>query len=502
MMDNVGGREEGDMKKLISLATVAVLFVAVVMFTTPVTAEPGTPDNYRLIFYDGHMHTTFSDGNGTVSDVVATAISRGLDAVIITDHSEDLTADEWNWLVGNCSLYTNSTFLCLPAFEMTGHEGIFMRDHFNAYNVSSPFVNDTLVASKVWPSPYNPAATGPLSPENLTHWVEWAHSKGGIVVHNHPSGHTLVMYGVDLIEIWNQDFIDEINAIGESLPDFLGGPYHGAGYTLNGLTIYGERDLNSSLRNAIYNATKIMYHVGTWIGPPEDPLNSWDSFYLNYLLGFQNYLPFAVGNTDSHNTGAPNSKVGIAKTGVYVKNFTANDLYEGIKKGRSFVTTGPIISFNISDAMMGETLLLTAGASATLNIKIESSAPSANITQVDIIRNGLWWKTFNPNHTSFEAHIETNVATNSYYRIEVKEYDPVLNETHFAYSNPIFVKVPIPGDIYPDRTLDSMDVLQVGLAFGSEPGDPNWNPDADLYPDKLIDVMDVLAIAINFGKTW
>lgn len=511
-MHNVSGKEEGDMKRLISLVTVAVLFVALVTITTPATAEP-TPEtnDYTLIFYDGHMHTIYSDGSGTVSDIVATAKSRGLDAVIITDHSEDLTLDEWNWLVGNCSLYTNETFLCLPGFEMTGSEGIFMRDHFNVYNTSTPFVTDELVASEVWTSPYNPEGTGPLSPENITNWVDWAHSQGGIVIHNHPSGHTKATYGVDLIEIWNQGFIDDINAVGEALPPPLG-PQHGAGYIINNLAIYGERDLTTYLRTALHAATEYLYGVGTWYGSPEDPLNSWDSFLLNYTTNVIDYVPFAVGNTDSHNTGAPDSTVGVAKTGVYVKNFTANDLYEGIKKGRSFVTTGPIISFNISDVLMGETLVLTRGVSPTLNIKVESSAPSANIIQVDIVKNGIYsWQTFSPNDTSFEAQIEdTSVATNSYYRIEVVEYDPILNETHFAYSNPIFVEVPIPGDVNYDRIVSITDVVIAALAFGSATeNDPatlwdetiNWNPNADLNGDDKVNIIDLVIIGINFGRT-
>ena len=489
------------MKKIFSLGTVVVLFVAVVAFTTPATAEPATPEtnNYMLIFYDGHMHTVFSDGSGTVSDVVATAKSRGLDAVIITDHSEDLTGDEWNWLVGNCSLHTDETFLCLPGFEMTGSESVLMRDHVVVYNVSSPFVTDELVASEVWPSPFNPDGTGPLAPENITKWVDFVHSEGGIAVHVHPSGHTKTMYSVDLIEIWNRDFIDEVNAVGVLLG------YPEAGYILNNLAIYGERDFATELREALHFATESVYGVGIWFGSPEDPLNSWDSFLLNCTTGVTGYVPFAVGNTDSHNTGAPDSKVGIAKTGVYVNAFTANELYEGIKEGRSFVTTGPIISFNISDAMMGETLFLTGGVSPVLNIKIESSAPSAKITRVDITKNGNYsWQTFNPNHTSFEAQIEeTNVTTDSYYRIEVEEYDSALDETHFAYSNPIFVKSapPLVGDVNLDGVVDIFDVVTVSIAFGSKPGDPNWNQAADLNNDDVVDIYDVVTVATNFGKT-
>jgi len=59
-----------------------------------------------------------------------------------------------------------------------------------------------------------------------------------------------------------------------------------------------------------------------------------------------------------------------------------------------------------------------------------------------------------------------------------------------------------PGDINDDNVVDIMDILIVGIAFGSKPGDHNWNPIADLYPDNLIDIMDILKIAIVFGETY
>jgi len=57
-----------------------------------------------------------------------------------------------------------------------------------------------------------------------------------------------------------------------------------------------------------------------------------------------------------------------------------------------------------------------------------------------------------------------------------------------------------PWDINGDGVVDSMDVLVVGLAFGSKPGDPNWDIRADLTPDNLIDSMDVLIVGIHFGE--
>jgi hypothetical protein len=57
------------------------------------------------------------------------------------------------------------------------------------------------------------------------------------------------------------------------------------------------------------------------------------------------------------------------------------------------------------------------------------------------------------------------------------------------------------GDVNHDGKVDILDLALVAKAFGSKPGDPNWNPDADVYPDGLIDIRDMAIVAKNFGKT-
>jgi len=76
------------------------------------------------------------------------------------------------------------------------------------------------------------------------------------------------------------------------------------------------------------------------------------------------------------------------------------------------------------------------------------------------------------------------------------DYKMQENATHFfiyfTYSHSISrveILATILGDINGDRIIDVMDILVVGLAFGSKPGDPNWNPIADLSEDWN-------------GKTW
>ena len=79
---------------------------------------------------------------------------------------------------------------------------------------------------------------------------------------------------------------------------------------------------------------------------------------------------------------------------------------------------------------------------------------------------------------------------------------PLPYETHISDNNLTdgMVKVKIPGDINGDGVVDIYDALLASAAFGSNPGDPNWNPGADLNGDGTIDIYDMIILAAHFGQ--
>jgi hypothetical protein len=193
------GSEEESMKAhrrvlgIFRMTLVAALALLVVPALVGLGQEASAGPPTTLVYYDAHMHTTRSDGSGSVADIKATALARGLSAVVITDHCKSLTQEKWASLVAETEAASDDSFLALPGFEVTGSEGMFNRDHINALGVDDPFVGDDsleLCPEEVWESPSNPAGTGAVYPENITKWVDYIHSKGGIAVHNHPSGTT------------------------------------------------------------------------------------------------------------------------------------------------------------------------------------------------------------------------------------------------------------------------------------------------------------------------
>jgi hypothetical protein len=85
---------------------------------------------------------------------------------------------------------------------------------------------------------------------------------------------------------------------------------------------------------------------------------------------------------------------------------------------------------------------------------------------------------------------------------------PILGET--GTTDNIFVKgsiqVTILGDVNGDGYVEMMDYWVISQAYGSKPGDPNWNPNADIYDppngDGMIEMMDYWVISQHYGEHY
>ena len=61
------------------------------------------------------------------------------------------------------------------------------------------------------------------------------------------------------------------------------------------------------------------------------------------------------------------------------------------------------------------------------------------------------------------------------------------------------IHIKLMGDINGDKIVNYTDAILIGAAFGSKPGDPNWNPNADLNKDGYVNYKDVIVLGRNFG---
>ncbi len=481
------------------MRTLRILPVLMVILALAGVTQAKWP--YELHYFDGHMHTTHSDGSGSIEDVKEVAKARGLSAVIITNHTKQIVdIVEWTDIVMQCHQLSDRDILLVPSFEVTGSEGLLCRDHVLAWNVYNPFVGKpwhALAPEEVWQSPENPFGTGPLDSGVIRQWTDWIHRFKGIAVHAHPTGTTQLDYNVDYIELINLSHIKDVANFAQ-MAGFDSEEAWSLGLLLNSFAVHGDKYLNVpvempnpqvpgttiplSLQQALYLGTSMIGGFGEnsggaqWLGPntPQElldagapaaaNLNSWDQLLMAYIDGEIDHPIFGCANSDAHNTANTimksshfdNSDVGEAKNGVYIKRkrFSRYSLMKAIKNGNLFATTGPSIFFEINGRMMGETVTLRPNRqTANLEISIDSESPTSILVEVNVIKNGEVIYQADPMVPTFEIQLADEVTEDCYYRVEaialeMADANPVLGiepKPRFVYANPIFMKVPAQG---------------------------------------------------------
>jgi len=180
-----------------------------------------------------------------------------------------------------------------------------------------------------------------------------------------------------------------------------------------------------------------------------------------HLLKRGYYFPI-VGSSDSH--GIDKNEPGYARTYVYYKGEKGNKLdtsalIQAIKKGQSFVSTGPIIEFAVNKTSVpGNTIMVEKGK-LDVAIKVQS-APWISVDEVRVIINGerkiiLPVKAPKEQILKFQDRISLNLEYDSYVAVEVigdETLFPVVQKRSkndgyecgplpYALTNPIFVDV-------------------------------------------------------------
>jgi hypothetical protein len=238
---------------------------------TPRTLPEYDKTAFNLI-YDHHSHTYYSDGALTIKQNVEWHIAMGYNAITITDHNNMRHLEKIDNIKAE---YIKKGILITSGIEWTT-----TRLHLNFLGVSKW---DTRI-------PYKP------KDEKIIDAINQVHDLGGIVVcnhipwslyegkyKNHPTRENLLEWGVDYIEIINDDSQPENNFDHESYnfcmkhkgeigmitgtdmhkPDgLLSGGVHG--WTLLYLEELTEEALLVELRN---KKTKILYSKEPYLDP-------------------------------------------------------------------------------------------------------------------------------------------------------------------------------------------------------------------------------------------
>jgi hypothetical protein len=108
---------------------------------------------------------------------------------------------------------------------------------------------------------------------------------------------------------------------------------------------------------------------------------------------------------------------------------------------------------------------------------------------------------------TFEGETSVNVTftwnttgnANGNYAISVvAEVAP--NETYILIKGS--VTVTIPGDIDGNLNVQLADLVMLALAYSSQPGNPNWKPNADIDGNNVVGLSDLVILALHYGQHY
>jgi hypothetical protein len=180
-----------------------------------------------------------------------------------------------------------------------------------------------------------------------------------------------------------------------------------------------------------------------------------------HLLERGYYFPI-VGSSDSH--GIDREEPGYARTYVIYDGekgtgLDIDTLLRGLKKGRSFISNGPLVRFMVNRQYLPGDLFTPRDEKLDIRIKVQS-APWVSVNEVRVIVNGerkiiLPVKAPRGQILKLEDRISLNIKSDSYIAVEVLGSEtlyPVVQSRlkrdgydsrplPYALTNPIFVDV-------------------------------------------------------------
>jgi len=151
--------------------------------------------------------------------------------------------------------------------------------------------------------------------------------------------------------------------------------------------------------------------------------------------------------------------------------------------------------------------VVSQGYNPVINIKITNIDSYSEMYNVYVYANDTIIGTFAnitlPNNSTTTLTLNWNTTGFTYGNYILNAFIEKASEKAIVSFNVkgYMVKVTILGDINGDGIVNVLDLTKVGIAFGSYPGHPKWDPLADLNNDNKVNVLDLSLVGVNFGKS-
>lgn len=267
-----------------------------------------------------------------------------------------------------------------------------------------------------------------------------------------------------------------------------------AHYVLQYLVTFSQSGVESDFSGTVVTVDNSTYGASTL------PSSFWYDNGSTHTFAFQSPLPIALGaqyNWTS-TTGMSTSQSGsiiITGSGTVTGNYGARVAFAvtNVVDNCTWVYQGRPVTVNVTvknDGNVPETVQVILCYNATDDNATANGIVGTQNVSVPVQESGSITFVWNTTGVPY-CHNYTFTEFSS-----IPAGSSLTGNTLTGGS----VRVRIMGDINNDDKVDMKDIGIAAHAFGSNPADPRWNPDADISGDGKVDMRDVAVAARNFGQ--
>lgn len=182
--------------------------------------------------------------------------------------------------------------------------------------------------------------------------------------------------------------------------------------------------------------------------------------YYRYLnAGYR--LPL-VGGTDKMSSEVP---VGLYRTYAYIppdEPFTYDNWTKAVRAGRTFLSGGPMLSFTVNGAQIGDTMMLSSGGTLEVEATAESIFPMHTL---QIVQQGKVVASTEETNGARRLHLKAQVKVDGHTWFAARcggqgygamHHHDVWKRSIFAHTSPIYVAVGGEWHMFDKSTMEYM----------------------------------------------
>ncbi|MCW5978725.1 MAG: carboxypeptidase regulatory-like domain-containing protein [Bryobacteraceae bacterium] len=162
------------------------------------------------------------------------------------------------------------------------------------------------------------------------------------------------------------------------------------------------------------------------------------SLQLWYMLLNRGYRLAGTGSSDA-TFDRPGGAV-PGKVRIYTRlegDFSFAKAAEAMRAGRNFVTSGPLLTFEIDGRPIGDTITIQGPAKLRVHVRAWAAPdPASVLREIELVRNGDVIRRLSPAAAHFDSAFEIEESNSAWYVVRCIGD----NDNHVALANPIYVE--------------------------------------------------------------